>query len=180
MTSLSPHEITVMFLSLGILLATARFFGEIAKRFNQPSVLGEILAGVVWGPTIVGMLAPQVNSFLFPQIGGGAVVWHGLMTLAITLFLLVAGLEVDLSSVWRQGRMALTVGFAGIIGPFGVGFAAAWFLPRLMGGNGHADPLIFSLFMGTALSISALPVIAKTLMDLNLSRSARATPGVAA
>src|SRR5512133_562484 len=95
MTSLSPHEITVMFLSLGILLATARLFGEIAKRFNQPSVLGEILAGVVWGPTIVGMLAPQVNAFLFPQHGGGAVVWDGLMTLAITLFLAAGAYGLD-------------------------------------------------------------------------------------
>jgi Kef-type K+ transport system membrane component KefB len=129
------------------------------------------MAGVLWGPTIFGALAPVWSAFLFPRQGGGALALDGLMTLAITLFLLVAGLEVDLSSIWRQGKTAINVGIAGIIGPFAVGFAAAWFFPRLMGRETGADPLIFALFMATALSITALPVIAKTLMDLNLYRS---------
>ena len=172
MASLSSQEIAVLFLSLGLLLATARLFGEIAKRFNQPMVLGEILAGVFWGPTIIGALAPHFSSYLFPQQGGGALVLDGMMTLAITLFLLVAGLEVDLSTVWRQGKTAIAVSLAGIIGPFGVGFAAAWFFPHLIGGQvGGDNALVFALFIGTALSISALPVIIKTLMDLNLYRS---------
>ena len=172
MASLSSHEIAVLFLSLGLLLATARLFGEIAKRFNQPMVLGEILAGVFWGPTIIGTLAPHFSSYLFPTQGGGALVLDGMMTLAITLFLLVAGLEVDLSMVWRQGKTALAVSLAGIIGPFGVGFAAAWFFPQLIGGQtGGVNGLVFALFIGTALSISALPVIIKTLMDLNIYRS---------
>ena len=172
MASLTSQEVAVLFLSLGLLLATARFFAEVAKRFNQPMVLGEILAGVFWGPTIVGTLAPHFSSYLFPQQGGGALVLDGMMTLAITLFLLVAGMEVDLSTIWRQGRTAITVSLAGIIGPFGVGFAAAWFFPQLIGGQtGGPNGLVFALFIGTALSISALPVIIKTLMDLNLYRS---------
>lgn len=172
MASLSSHEIAVLFLSLGLLLATARLFAEVAKRFNQPMVLGEILAGVFWGPTIVGTLAPKFSSYIFPQQGGGALVLDGMMTLAITLFLLVAGLEVDLSMVWRQGKTAIAVSLAGIIGPFGVGFVAAWFFPQLIGGQpGGENALVFALFIGTALSISALPVIIKTLMDLNIYRS---------
>lgn len=172
MASLSSHEIAVLFLSLGLLLATARLFGEVAKRFNQPMVLGEILAGVFWGPTIIGTVAPQLNAALFPRQGGGALAIDGMMTLAITLFLLVAGLQVDLSMVWRQGKTAIAVSLAGIIGPFGVGFAAAWFFPQLIGGQtGGVDALVFALFIGTALSVSALPVIVKTLMDLNLYRS---------
>jgi Kef-type K+ transport system membrane component KefB len=172
MASLSSQEVAVLFLSLGLLLATARLFAEVAKRFNQPMVLGEILAGVFWGPTIIGTLAPQVSTYLFPRQGGGALALDGMMTLAITLFLLVAGLEVDLSTVWRQGKTAIAVSLAGIIGPFGVGFAAAWFFPQLIGGQtGGVDALVFALFIGTALSISALPVIIKTLMDLNLYRS---------
>jgi Kef-type K+ transport system membrane component KefB/mannitol/fructose-specific phosphotransferase system IIA component len=153
-------------------LATARLFAEVAKRFNQPMVLGEIFAGVFWGPTIVGTLAPRFSTYLFPQQGGGALVLDGMLTLAITLFLLVAGMEVDLSTLWRQGKTAITVSLAGIIGPFGVGFAAAWFFPQLIGGQtGGPNGLVFALFIGTALSISALPVIIKTLMDLNLYRS---------
>ncbi len=160
-----------MFLALGLLLGSARLFGEIARRFNQPAVLGEILAGILLGPTVLGALAPAASAFLFPRSGGGALALDGLMTLAITLFLLVAGLEVDLSSIWRQGKLAINVGVAGIVVPFAVGFGAAWFVPKLMGIEAGADPLLFALFMATALSISALPVIAKTLMDLNLYRS---------
>ena len=171
MNSLTHSETTAMFLALGVLLASARILGETARRFNQPAVLGEILAGILLGPTIFGALAPEWSAFLFPPSGGGALALDGLMTLAITLFLLVAGLEVDLSSIWRQGRLALNVGVAGVVVPFAVGFGAAWFLPELMGREAGGDPMLFALFMATALSISALPVIAKTLMDLNLYRS---------
>jgi Kef-type K+ transport system membrane component KefB/mannitol/fructose-specific phosphotransferase system IIA component (Ntr-type) len=171
MESLTSQELTALFFALGLLLAFARLLGEIARRFNQPSVLGEILAGLILGPTILGRLAPDVSLFLFPQFGDSALVFDAFMSLAITLFLLVAGLEVNLSTVWRQGKSVLVVGNAGILVPFGLGFATAWFLPRAMGIEAGADPLIFALFIATALSISALPVIAKTLMDLNLYRS---------
>ncbi len=171
MESLTQHDITMMLLALGTLLLSARILGETARSFGLPSVLGEILAGILLGPTVLGNLAPGLQQALFPQHGGVALAMDGLMTLAITLFLLVAGLEVNLSMVWRQGRAALNISLAGIVGPFALGFAAAWFGPELMGGEAGVDPLVFALFMGTALSISALPVIAKTLMDLNLYRS---------
>ncbi len=171
MDSLSTQELTALFLALGVLLAFARLLGEIARRFNQPSVLGEILAGILLGPTVLGRLAPEISLVLFPQSGASAIVFDSFMGLAITLFLLVAGLEVNLSTVWRQGRSVLVVGNAGIVVPFTLGFAAAWFMPAAMGIEPGADPLIFALFIATALSISALPVIAKTLMDLNLYRS---------
>jgi Kef-type K+ transport system membrane component KefB/mannitol/fructose-specific phosphotransferase system IIA component len=171
MEILTSYETAALFLALGILLAVARLFGELARRFNYPSVLGEILAGILLGPTLLGALTPDLFNWLFPSQGGHALVFNALMTLAITLFLLVAGLEVTLSTVWRQGKTILTVGAAGIIVPFALGFAAGWILPGLMGRESGADPLIFALFMATALSISALPVIAKTLMDLDLYRS---------
>jgi Kef-type K+ transport system membrane component KefB/mannitol/fructose-specific phosphotransferase system IIA component len=171
MDTLTHSEITAMFLALGLLLASARLLGEMARRFNLPAVLGEILAGILWGPTVFGAIAPAWRAFLFPRHGGGALAFDGLTTLAIALFLLVAGMEVDLSTVWRQGKTALNVGIAGIVVPFAIGFAAAWYLPGLLGREIGANPLIFALFMATALSISALPVIAKTLMDLNLYRS---------
>lgn len=171
MESLSHPDMTALFLALGVLLASARLCGEIARRCNQPAVLGEIIAGILLGPTVLGTLLPAWSRYLFPATGGSAIVLDGLMTLAITLFLLVAGLEVDLSSMWRQGKLALNVGMAGIIVPFAVGFGAAWFFPGLMGREAGSTPLLFALFMATALSISALPVIVKTLMDLNLYRS---------
>lgn len=171
MASLTPHEIVVMFLALGTLLGAARLLGEVVKKYHQPAVLGEILAGILLGPTVLGALAPQWSGYLFPAQGGSALVLNGITTVAIALFLLVAGMEVDLSAIWRQGKVATTVGVTGIVGPFVVGFAIAWFAPKLMGRHANADPLVFALFMATALSISALPVIAKTLMDLDLYRT---------
>ncbi|MBI2193615.1 MAG: cation:proton antiporter [Planctomycetes bacterium] len=171
MASLTPHEVAVMFMALGTLLASARLLGELAKRYHQPAVLGELLAGIFLGPTVLGALAPQVAGALFPSQGGSALVLDGITTLAITLFLLVAGMEVDLSTIWRQRKAAVTVGISGIVGPFALGFATAWMAPRVMGKDPSADPLIFALFIATALSISALPVIAKTLMDLDLYRT---------
>jgi len=168
---LTHHEVTVMFLSLGILLALALCLGEMAKRCRQPAVLGEILAGILLGPTVLGALAPEWSNVLFAVQGKNAVVLEGLTTLAIALFLLVAGMEVNLSTMWRQGKAALTVALAGIVAPFAVGFPASWSAPQLFGWEGEVDPLIFALFLATALSISALPVIARTLMDLNLYRS---------
>ncbi|HDR47119.1 MAG TPA: hypothetical protein ENN94_05390, partial [Geoalkalibacter subterraneus] len=171
MDALTPHEITALFLALGLLLATARGLGELAQRYNLPSVLGEISAGILWGPTIFGALIPDWHTFLFPRTGGGALAFDGLTTLAIVLFLLVAGMEVDLSTVWRQGKTALWVALAGMLLPFSFGFAAAWWTPGLVGYQAPAPPLPFALFMATALSISALPIIAKILMDLNIYRS---------
>jgi Kef-type K+ transport system membrane component KefB/mannitol/fructose-specific phosphotransferase system IIA component (Ntr-type) len=171
MDLLSSHDLTVMFLALGVLLAVARLFGEIARHYSQPTILGEILAGILLGPTVLGALLPAVSTVLFPVQGGGALVLDGITTLAIALFLLVAGMEVDISTVWRQGKAVATIGLAGIIAPFAIGLAVALLFPTLMGREHGADPLLFALFFATALSISALPVIAKTLMDLNLYRS---------
>lgn len=168
---MDAHQVMVLFLGLGTLLATALVLGELARRFNQPAVLGEILAGVLLGPTVLGWVAPSAMAFLFPATGNGAVALNGLTTLAIALFLLVAGIEVDLSTIWRQGKAVLWVGTAGTIVPFFAGLVAALALPGWLGRGDHGDWRIFALFFATALSISALPVIARTLMDLSLYRS---------
>lgn len=160
-----------MLLSLGVLIGAARLFGEIAQRFHQPAVLGELLAGVLLGPTVFGSLAPEWQAWLFPLTGNNAIVLDAIGSLAIVLFLLVAGLEVDLSIVWERGRTALKVGVLGTIIPFAVGLVAAWLMPQALGRQADADPWIFSLFLATAMAISSLPVIAKTLMDLNLYRT---------
>jgi len=171
MARLSPNDIVVLFLALGVLLASARLLGEIVRRWNQPAVLGEILAGILLGPTVLGRVWPGAQAYLFPATGQVPVVLDGLVTLSVVLFLLVAGLELDLSTIWRQGRAALSVSVAGMVVPFALGAAAGWFAPRLLGMEEGADRLVFALFVATALSISALPVIAKTLMDLGLYRT---------
>ena len=171
MGRLSPHEITVVFLALGTLLGAARVLAEVARRLRQPAVLGEIVAGLLLGPTLLGRLAPDLSLTLFPPEGGAALFLDGFVTLAAALFLLVAGMEVELGRVFRQGRAALAVSLSGIVVPFGLGFVAGWAAPGLMGREPQADRMIFALFFATALSISSLPVIARTLLDLNLFRT---------
>jgi Kef-type K+ transport system membrane component KefB/mannitol/fructose-specific phosphotransferase system IIA component len=170
MENLSSHQIMIFLLSLGILLGTARVLGEIAQRFRQPAVLGELLAGILLGPTVLGHVSPNLFAALFPRQGANAIALDTISNVAIVLFLMVAGIEVDLSTVWRQGKLGLKVGVSSIVIPFAMGFALALNAPGIFGGV-HADPLVFSLFIAIALSISALPVIAKTLMDMDLYRS---------
>lgn len=166
MPKLSMHEITLILLSLGVLLAAARVFGELAKRFHQPAVMGEIIAGLLLGPTVAGTLFPHALSFLQPT-PGIQLFMSGFTTIAATLFLLVAGMEVDLSRVLRQGRTAGTVSITGIVFPFAVGYLSARYFPHLLGYEGGVHQTLYALFFATAISISALPVIAKTLMDLD-------------
>jgi Kef-type K+ transport system membrane component KefB len=142
-----------------------------AQRWHQPAVLGELLAGVLLGPTILGSLAPSLSGYLFPQQGVNAIALDSIATLAIALFLLVAGMEVNLSTAWKQGRVGCKVGIASIVIPFSIAFVAALAVPESLGRHADADPLIFALFLAIAISISALPIIAKTLMDMGLYRS---------
>jgi Kef-type K+ transport system membrane component KefB/mannitol/fructose-specific phosphotransferase system IIA component (Ntr-type) len=116
-------------------------------------------------------LAPEFSQFLFPLQGPNAIALDTIATLAVVLFLLVAGIEVDLSTIWRQGKVGLKIGTASMAAPFLLGFVAAWLVPQTLGWHLDADRLVFALFFATALSISALPVVAKTLMDMDLYRS---------
>jgi Kef-type K+ transport system membrane component KefB len=171
MEGLAPAEIVVMLAGFAVMLGLARAAGEVFSRFGQPAIVGEILAGILLGPTVLGTLAPGLFGWLFPATGGVPVAYDAIITLAVVLLLLIAGLEIDLSVLWRQGRAALLVSVLGTAVPFALGFAAAYAFPRFWGLAPGADPLTFALFFGTALSISALPVIAKIMMDLNLFKT---------
>ncbi|HEY7825935.1 MAG TPA: cation:proton antiporter [Candidatus Acidoferrales bacterium] len=175
MPHLTPHDVMTMFLSLAVLLGTARLVGELMQKLDQPAVIGEILAGILLGPTLLGHFRPDIYAALFPSTGAMPIVLDTVTTLGVVFFLLTAGLEIDLRSIFRQGRSALLVSFLGVIIPFFFGAGAAGAFPRFLGAAPNADRLIFALFVGTALSISALPVIAKILMDLNLLRSEMGT-----
>ncbi len=177
--AIAPSDITVFLLSVGILLGLAKLLGEVARWLKQPAVLGEIAAGVILGPTLFGSIFPGVYTWLFPQWADQAetqmhVVTIGLdmlVALSVVLLLLTAGLEVDLASVFRQGKATLWVSFASVLIPFVLGFAIAYAIPGFFGHTDPAKTLPFALFIGIALSISALPVIARILMDLNMAKS---------
>ena len=168
---LTPQDVTTMFLALAALLGGAKLAGELVRKLDQPAVLGEIMAGIALGPTVLGSLAPGVYRTVFPDTGALSIVMDAVATIGVVLFLLTAGIEVDLTNVFRQGRSALLVSSFGVLFPFALGFAAAGLFPQFLGAEPGSDRLIFASFLGTALSISALPVIAKILMDLNLLRS---------
>lgn len=170
----TAHEMTVLLLSLAALLGLARLLGETVRRLGQPAILGELLAGIVLGPTVLGYMSPDVYHWLFPQDPDSAayITLRGLVTLSAIFLLLVAGLEVELSVAFRQGKAALLVAMLGMALPFTMGFGAAWLAPSVLGGPGATHhPLAFAVFAGIALSITALPVIAKILIDLNIFKA---------
>ncbi|MFK7789986.1 MAG: cation:proton antiporter [Phycisphaeraceae bacterium] len=172
---LDESAITKLLLAIAVLLGLARLLGELCRKFGQPAVLGEIVAGIILGPTLLGMLLPGVYAYLFPAEAGSAawIAEEGFITLSAALLLFVVGLEVDLSAVVRQGKAMVLVSAMGILIPFALGFGAATFLTDLLGVGARAEDnlLPFQIFCGLAMSITALPVIAKILIDLNLSKS---------
>ncbi len=168
MGSLHSDDLTVFFLGLAALLGAAHVLGALAGRLGQPPVIGEIVAGLLLGPTILGALAPGFQAWLFPREGPAAIALNAVVALAVALLLMVAGMRVNLSAVWRQGRAALAVALAGLLVPLLVGGLLAWLMPGWWGTPLQGMPNLFAVFFGTALAVSALPVIAKVLLDMDL------------
>lgn len=169
--NLGHGDLVTLLLSLAVLLGAARLMGELFRRMGQSAVIGEILAGVVLGQTIFGRLAPDSYAWLFPAQGPVATSLEGMIALAIVLFLMVAGMEVDLSTIWRRGKAALFISVGGMVVPFVLGFGPSYFFPGAFGMGEDGKRLVFALFVATAMSITALPVIAKVLLDLQLFRT---------
>ncbi len=158
-------------IQLSVMLALGRLMTEVARKLRQPAVVGEILAGIILGPTVLGMLSPGTFDFLFPKIGYSTLALDGFTRVAVVLWLFIAGLEVDLHIVFQQGKQALSTSLLGLIIPFFIGFIIPYSFPAFFGDTVGTDLLLFSLFMGTAMGISALPVIVRILMDLKLFKT---------
>jgi Kef-type K+ transport system membrane component KefB len=164
----SEQDFALLLFQLFALLSLGLALGELFRRVRQPTVIGEILAGVLLGPSVLGMLAPDVFSALFPGPQTqllGSMAWLGSVFL-----LLVAGLEINLAILVQQRRIVAFTSLIGIVVPFTFGFLLGFNLPDDYLIN-PAQRLLFSLFLATALSISAIPIIAKILMDLGLLRT---------
>lgn len=170
MNKLGQHEVMNLLIQLGVMLLMGRLFAEAARKLKQPAVVGEILAGIILGPSILGMLNPDWFHQLFP-IGSSSLVLDGFVQAAVVMLLFIAGLEVDLHIVLQQGRQALYTSTLGLIIPFAFGFLFPYFLPDFFGSTNETRHLAYSLFMGTSMAITALPVIARILMDLNIFKS---------
>ena len=160
-----------LLLAIGLLLTAAKACGMLAQRLRQPAVVGEIAAGILLGPTILGRLAPEIQQLIFPMTGERAHLLDGLNLVGIVVFLFMAGAEIDVAGVSRRARHAVSVALGGMVLPMLLGASVAWIVPEALGWDGHQPRWLFALFLGTALCISALPVIAKTLLDLGVYRS---------
>ncbi|MBX2998310.1 MAG: cation:proton antiporter [Caldilineaceae bacterium] len=168
-TAASHHDVLVLLVQVTILLFTARTLGEIATRLRQPSVVGEILAGILLGPSILSSLIPAFGEWMVPHTPVQGYLLEIISLIGALLLLLITGLETDLALIKRHARTAIGVSFGGILATFATGFLLGQLLPDYLLVNADAR-LIFALFLATAMAISAIPVIAKVLMDLNLMR----------
>jgi Kef-type K+ transport system membrane component KefB len=171
MVRLGHADVVQLLVQLSVMLIAGRIFAEIARKLNQPAVIGEILAGILIGPTILGMVDPELFHSLFPVPSGAGTVLSGLVQIAVVMLLFIAGLEVDLHIVLQQGKQALSTSIFGLIIPFALGFVFPYSFPHFFGIANSDERLTFALFMGTAMAVSALPVIVRILMDLNLFKS---------
>jgi Kef-type K+ transport system membrane component KefB/nucleotide-binding universal stress UspA family protein len=166
---LGHHELLLVLVQLAILLFASRVLGELMRRLNQPPVIGELLAGVVLGPSLFGWFFPAAYTTIFPASQLQADLLSAISWLGVLFLLVVTGLETDLNLILHKGKTALMVSMGGIVIPFISGFGLGQVLPDSFLAN-PSGRLVFSLFIATAMSISAIPVIAKVLMDLNLIR----------
>jgi Kef-type K+ transport system membrane component KefB/nucleotide-binding universal stress UspA family protein len=158
---LSPE--VAFLVQFALILVLARALGELLQRFNQPAVLGELLAGILLGPSFLGLLLPDLQRAIFVQT-------QHLQTVSfvgLVLLMLLTGLETDVRTMRNMGRTALLASIFGIVVPFVSGLLLGWSLPDSFVLRGR---LPLTHFIATVMGLSAMPVIAKILMDLNMVR----------
>jgi Kef-type K+ transport system membrane component KefB len=154
-------------LAVAVIIAVSRLFGWLAARVGQPRVHGEILAGILLGPSLLGLIWPEALDYVFPDEIVGAL--KILAQIGLVVFMFLIGLELDLDKLRGHGHKAIFISHASIIAPVGLGALLAWWLyPRLGGG---VDQLGFTLFMGAAMAITAFPVLARVLQETGLYRT---------
>jgi Kef-type K+ transport system membrane component KefB/nucleotide-binding universal stress UspA family protein len=163
-----PSE--VIFLSQIIaLLVCGRLMGELMQRIGQPAVMGQLIAGILLGPSVLGALWPELQQSLFPASPDQKAMIDAVAQLGILLLLLLTGMETDLAVVRRSRRTAFSVSVAGIAVPFLCGVVLGELLPDAL----LPDPgnrLITTLFLGTALSISSVKIVAMVVREVGFLR----------
>ncbi len=170
-SKLSSSEIIHFLLILLVILIPARVLGELCRRFKLPAIIGEIFAGIIVGPTLLGALFPDLFKSLFLKAPLAYGAFDGIANIGIILLMFIAGFEVDLKQIRENGKQAISISLTGIIFPFAIGFGAVWLLYQSHFANAANTQLVTSLFFGTALSITALSVIAKILLDLDILKT---------
>jgi Kef-type K+ transport system membrane component KefB len=163
-------------LQIVVILVAARVVGFLFQKINQPQVMGEMVAGILLGPSLLGWLAPGVSAALFPQ--SSLVYLNALSQVGLVVFMFVVGLALNPSELHGYGHAAVLTSHVSIVAPFCLGGAAALYLyPRLS--DNSVTFTGFALFMGAAMSITAFPVLARILSERGLVRSHMGTLSIA-
>lgn len=163
-----PSE-TVFIVQLVVLLVVGRLMGEAMLRFGQPAVMGQLIAGIMLGPSLLGAVWPDLQHMIFPRTPEQKAMIDAVSQLGVLMLLLLAGMETDLNLVKKTGRASFAVSMTGIMVPFACGFALGEFLPDAMLPNPD-QRLVTSLFLGTALSISSVKIVAMVVREMNFMR----------
>ncbi len=168
-TAASHDDVLRLVMQVALLLFAARALGELARRYDQPSVVGEILAGILLGPSLLSSIVPTLGEFIVPQTAVQGYMLEVVALIGAMFLMLITGLETDLTLIQRHFRTAIGVSVSGIVFTFFAGFTLGMTLPDFLLGN-PKERTVFALFLGVALSISAIAVIAKVITEMNLMR----------
>jgi len=162
------HPLAVLIMQILCIMTTTRVFGFLMGKVGQPSVIGEIIAGIVLGPSLVGAVFPVFSAFLFPPESLSKL--HVLSQMGIILFMFIVGMELDIGVLKKKVREAVIISHTSIIFSYGFGVILAYFLYSQYAPD-NVSFISFVLFMGIAMSITAFPVLARILQERHLTRT---------
>src|SRR4051812_21636936 len=160
--------LSILLLQVIVIVAAARLLGALFQKIGQPPVIGEMIAGILLGPSLLRLVAPGVQTFLFPAASLGGL--RMLSQIGVILFMFVVGIELDVQHLREKAHAAVMVSHASIIVPFFLGCGAALLLYRSLAPAGIPFSA-FALFIGVAMSITAFPVLARILEERRMSKS---------
>lgn len=162
------HPLALLLAQIVTIILVARLFGWICIKIKQPSVIGEMIAGIVLGPSLVGMYFPEFSAFLFPKESLGNLQF--LSQIGLILFMYIVGMELDLSVLRKKAHDAVVISHASIIIPFALGVGLSYFIYREFAPDG-IQFTSFALFIAIAMSITAFPVLARIVQERNLQKT---------
>lgn len=162
------HPAGILLLQITTIIIVARILGWVFKKIGQPTVIGEILAGIILGPSLLGAYMPEVSAFLFPEKSLGNL--QVLSQIGLVLFMFVIGLELNLKVLRNKAHEAVVISHASIIIPFAAGVALSYFIYTTHAPD-HIAFSSFSLFLGISMSITAFPVLARIIQERGMQKT---------